>query len=267
VSQIFRYKKFTLEYAFSGTGSQCLLAFHGYGRDASDFTPLQASLGKKYRIISIHLFGHQGSTVDQELVESGIKINEFGEMLGRFLRDLEINRFSLMGYSLGGKIAMVCTELFSERIDEVLLFAPDGFNRNPFYRFISQSRPGFYLYEKTGKTFFRFLSWIQKSSAVRSKLISFVHHHLETDEKRAFVLEIWKTYRHFRPNLKKIRQILQKNSVRMVIFSGIHDAIIRKRDIEKFVRKTKGRCTFVKISSGHRILSENLNAAIEKLIQ
>src|SRR2546430_8395975 len=46
---------------------------------------------------------------------------EFRELFEKFLSEQSIKRFSLMGFSLGGKIALQLLELFPDRVNTVLL--------------------------------------------------------------------------------------------------------------------------------------------------
>lgn len=49
-----------------------------------------------------------------------------------FLLNFGIEKFGLIGYSMGGRIVLVTMELMYQRINSVLLIAPDGLKINPF---------------------------------------------------------------------------------------------------------------------------------------
>ena len=98
------YKGFELEYKLFGSGAEYILAFHGMGREADDFTIFENTLGKRYTIVAVNLFHHGNSKYPTDrLFHKQIKKKEFVELIEQLLLKEQINRFAIMGYSLGGE--------------------------------------------------------------------------------------------------------------------------------------------------------------------
>jgi len=106
MSHFVSYKGFHWQYESYGSGTEILFAFHGFGNHCSDFKILEPSLGKKYKIISFNLPYHGNSSIDESVFNKSISKNELKELMFQFLLRHHVTRFSLMGYSLGGKIAL-----------------------------------------------------------------------------------------------------------------------------------------------------------------
>src|SRR5690606_2199861 len=87
----------------AGSGDELLICFHGFGESASRFTCMEPALGNMFTIVALDMpfHGHttwsEGRDVEQEDLEALIK-----KILERFGKQ----RFSLMGYSMGGRLVM-----------------------------------------------------------------------------------------------------------------------------------------------------------------
>jgi len=111
--------------------------------DRSAFQNFHGLVNENQTLVSIDLFSH-GNSVAKDF--SGISRAEWKDILEAFLKHLSHERFSMMAYSLGGKVVLETVNLFATRVDELLLFAPDGFKRVKFYEFLSLSPIGRWVY-------------------------------------------------------------------------------------------------------------------------
>ena len=125
----------SLSYHEYGSGTALLLAFHGFGMRGTQFKVLEASLGKKYKIISFDLFFH-GETIlqdcDLKKIRKGLQPVFFSKQIKQFLETLfpEVERVSLLSYSLGTRMVLALIEQMPERIASAYLIAPDGIEPN-----------------------------------------------------------------------------------------------------------------------------------------
>jgi pimeloyl-ACP methyl ester carboxylesterase len=63
------YGEFTLPYRIYGAGPELMLAFHGFGREGSEFIQLAQFIGNRYTIYAFDLFYHgaHADSLDKEL--------------------------------------------------------------------------------------------------------------------------------------------------------------------------------------------------------
>src|SRR5260370_41963530 len=98
------------EYEVFGNGSEILLAFHGFANHPSDFKVFEPALGTKFKIISFHLPYHGPVPSDLSGKEISYSKEDLKQLFKKFFALNSIKNFSLMGYSLGGKIALQLME-------------------------------------------------------------------------------------------------------------------------------------------------------------
>jgi 2-succinyl-6-hydroxy-2,4-cyclohexadiene-1-carboxylate synthase len=88
----------------SGRGDgPALLLLHGFTRDARAWQPLLPSF-EDYRTVSVDLIGHGKS--DAPLDATRYSMDHAVEDLTALLHHLDIERTALLGYSLGGRVAL-----------------------------------------------------------------------------------------------------------------------------------------------------------------
>ena len=125
--QKFSFDGNVIAYRKLGAGPAILVAFHGFGQSSGVFRPLERLLTSQFTIFAIDLFFHGHSEYNKNQLLT--KPNWY-RLMDAFLRAQGITRFSLMGFSLGGRFALTTVEAFAERIDQLFLMAPDGITQN-----------------------------------------------------------------------------------------------------------------------------------------
>jgi len=112
-----------LSYKTLGSGNETILAFHGFGHPKEDFAMIEPFLSGNERIIAIDLFGHgQAVFPESRMKNDPISKNEWKSLIEEILIREKVTKFHLMGYSLGGRMALVTFEMFKDRINSVFLF-------------------------------------------------------------------------------------------------------------------------------------------------
>lgn len=115
-------EKGQLFYSKLGAGNKILLAFHGFGQDNKIFDSWVQIIGDAYTIFAFDLFYHGNSIRDH----SKLSKHEWASYLNTFLEQEQIDQFSIVGFSLGGRFAISSALSFPNRTDELILIAPDG---------------------------------------------------------------------------------------------------------------------------------------------
>ena len=262
MSDFISYKGFHWEYETFGNGKEYLLAFHGFGNHSSDFKVLEKSLGKNFSIISFNLPYHGNSTIDANKPDKTISKNDLKELFQLFLNQKSIDKFSLMGYSLGGKIVLQLIELFPGKVNSVFLFAPDGIKTSWSSGFVTRNKAGKMMYRRIihdPSRFFRFVKMLKDLNLMHEKLSEFLHNSLSTAEKRQQVWDVWMCFRDIIPDIKKIQNIINRNEIPIHLFFGKYDRIIPPSIGESFTRGLNNKSSLHVIEMGHVMIKEKMN--------
>ena len=120
-----------LAYRSFGSGSEVWIFFHGYGQSHQDLLAFEKLLTPKQRFIFVDLIYHGLSSWNSS--EKALKKEEWKAILLALLQQESIDTFHLVGYSMGGKFALLSYELLPERISSLSLLAPDGIKTGLWY--------------------------------------------------------------------------------------------------------------------------------------
>lgn len=107
----------TLAYRESGQG-HALVLLHGWAMSSAVFSEMLDGLAESYRVLAPDLPGH-GCSSDPE----AFGLDECAADIIQWLDALEIERFMLGGWSLGGQIALRLVNRITLRIERLLLMA------------------------------------------------------------------------------------------------------------------------------------------------
>lgn len=261
---------FSVEYLRLGKGTKVILAFHGFGRSFHDFEFLEPLIGERFTIYAIHILHHGGSTYPENRVEQGsITSKELVAIYKEFLNHLNVERFSLVGYSLGGKMALTLTEHLSDRIDHLILLAPDGIVTNKWYKFAAHNSLGRRLtkFAKNNPNFFlRFADFLKWSRLVPAHLHRFAYLHLDTSDKRELVYRVWISFRNLRPDIPTIQTKINELQLPTLLIFGKYDRVIRPRIGKHFAAPLKNHAALHLVEAGHILLTPEHGVMIRDFI-
>tara|TARA_B100000508_G_C11465302_1_gene281496 strand:- start:10366 stop:11139 length:774 start_codon:yes stop_codon:yes gene_type:complete len=248
-----------------GSGKETLLCFHGFGKEAKDFLPFEKKLGNKFTIHSIHLFYHGNSIFpDYRLERKPLKKSELKSLIEQIQKNEGFSKFSLAGYSLGGKVALIVAEQFRTDTENLFLLAPDGIGSNPWYYFASQTYIGQRVNQANVKNqwVFDFLFSISKNLRLASKKqMRFARSKMQSEKQRRRVYQIWMSHRKLKSPLKVLIKDFNQRKLPVYFFIGKHEIIIPLNPIEKFVGQLKYGKLFL-MDSGHTLDTEEIGKLI-----
>ncbi len=101
------HKDRTVHFTDSGSGPVVVL-LHGFLEDLTMWDELEPEFSKNNRVVRIDLLGH-GKTDSQGEVHS---MEDQAEMVKAVLDHLEIDRYAVIGHSMGGYVALAMAEAF-----------------------------------------------------------------------------------------------------------------------------------------------------------
>lgn len=248
----------TVHYQVMGSGSRGWLCFHGFGRRAEDFEVFRPLLGDDDRLVCINLFGHGHSAFPPDRIDwSPIQLEEWCEIVELLLESQGFDRFNLLGYSMGGRIAMMTYLGFADRVDRMLLLAPDGLKKNKMYQFASGTRLGRAIYRSIipdPAMLFSLAKMLNRLGLLSDKLHRFVHVHLDTREKRELVYAVWLIYRRLFPDYAELAQKLNTSGTQCNMIFGTYDSIIPVRLGKRFVKRLRRPAIIHQVPVGHRLM-------------
>jgi pimeloyl-ACP methyl ester carboxylesterase len=262
MKKIFTHNDLSISYCEFGDGSEVFLCFPGFGRPAEDFQFLEIILKSNQRLVCVDLFAHGDSVFPEtRIIDDPLEKDEWENLLVSFLNSLGIDKFGMIGYSMGGRVVLVTMELMYQRIQSVLLIAPDGLKINPFYKFASGTRLGRRMYQSiidNPTSIFKIAKWLNKLGLLSDKLHRFVHVHLDTREKRLLVRDAWMIYRKIFPNKKELARLYKHDKIRFHMIFGEYDSVIVPRLGRKFSALLGDEKILHILPMGHRILGQEL---------
>ena len=107
-----------LNFEIKGTSDNHLIILHGFMENLFIWEEMEAELLKKFKLIKIDLPGHGKSEIYSEIHTMELmaeKVNEVAEFL-------KIEKFHLLGHSMGGYVSLAFAEKFPEKLNSLTLF-------------------------------------------------------------------------------------------------------------------------------------------------
>ena len=250
----------SLEYARAGSGHQVVICLHGFGREAADFSAFLPILDANTTLIAVNLFFHGRSNFPQHrLSKLPLEPEEWCNLMRALCDAVGCSRFHLVGYSMGGRLAMVMVEHMAEQIDSLTLIAPDGLKINVLYRFVSETKLGRMLY----RSIIRNPNWILRTadalkwlSILHQNIHRFVYLQLETQANRQRVYNVWLTHRKLFPNLQRVATNTENRNIPCCLMFGKHDAIIPPRLAHNLMKHFRTKPKLILPDAGHRLINK-----------
>lgn len=265
--RVLSYKNSQVSYYRIGSGPNPAICFHGFGEEGTLYSFLEKYADDQYTFYSIDLPFH-GKTEWQE----GLLFthNDLKLIIHEILEQNNLKphptsggtnlQYTLLGFSLGGRIALSFYQAQPECIKKIILLAPDGLRVNPWYWFATQTWIGIKIFELSMKYpgwFFGFLKAVNKLGFVNASVFKFVNHYISNKEARQLLYQRWTTLRKLKPDLAKIRLYIRQYKTQTRLIYGKYDRIILPVRGENFKKGIEEFCTLTVIDSGHQVVHEN----------
>jgi pimeloyl-ACP methyl ester carboxylesterase len=243
-----------LNYSIKGNGKTPLLAFHGFGQSKEVYDPFSELLGDEYTVYAFDIYFHGESEWGDR--NQALEKQDWEQILKSFLEKHKIEKFALVGYSMGGKFALASLELFPRRIKEFLLIAPDGIKTSLWYSlatYPTSFRNFFRAMIVKPKYFYKILKTTKKLGLVDKSILKFANNQMNTREKRRRVYLTWVVFRHLHFDLKLIAFLINQNKIPMMMFTGKYDKIITAENMMDLLQHVK-EYEHVILEAGHNTL-------------
>jgi pimeloyl-ACP methyl ester carboxylesterase len=238
--ELLRYEESSLHYVIEGHGSKNLIVFHGFGQTRNAFDSFAKSLSMEFTIYIFDLYFHGESEWGQG--EQPLEKSLWKKTMERFLELHQVDKFSLCGFSLGGKFALATLEAFAEKVESVILIAPDGIKTSFWYSLATYPLLFRSLFKSMvlHPTRFTALSrTLYKFGLMDKGLIRFAEYQMDTEEKRRRVYNSWVVFRHLTFDLKKIAELINVNAITLIMITGKYDKVIRSENMNTLLDHVK----------------------------
>ena len=192
---------------------------------------------------------------------------DLAAVINGLLKQESVERFSLLGYSMGGKIALQLVPHLAKRLDELFLLAGSGIRHREW---VYQLPVG--LVKRLGgfvdnpKTVIRLVKWLHGRGRLAPSIYDMYRLFLENERRRKKLFFTWLALLNFRTSLAKIVFLLNKYRVKVHFLYGVRDAAIPIADAS-FLCKQLNHTTFQALDADHWLVNERLNGFLEKVVE
>lgn len=238
-----------------GKGPKLLIAFHGFDNDARIFEPLAVCLHDEYTLISVDLPGH-GQT---SWKEPYLKIADLMALVQGIKNEFKAEKFSLIGFSLGGRICLNIVQYQPNWVEALFLIAPDGLIKNVWYYLATCNPIGKVIFKKlTGQPqlWVNRLSWLKRFKIVDESRYKFVRKMLVDRGMSGRVALVWPLMSRLIPNRNLVKWNINKYKITTEIMMGRYDRIIPAKAGEAFVKNIHKYARLHLLESGHALLTQ-----------
>jgi pimeloyl-ACP methyl ester carboxylesterase len=260
------YNESILAYQKKGQGKNVLLLFHGFGQHKQIFDELSTELESHYTLYSFDLFFHGASKWNHG--EQALEKETWRAILQQFLGEKKIEKYSLLGFSLGGKFVLATLELFPEKIERIFLLAPDGIKTNIWYSLatypllLRQFFKSMILRPNRLNQIAKFLQYFHLAD---KGLIRFAQSQMDTQTKRERVYYSWVVFRHLNFDLNSIAELINEHSIKLTLVTGRYDKIITTENMNRLLRFVKDYQLEI-LETGHNgIIPESIPIITKRL--
>ena len=240
-----------VHYTDEGEGTPIIL-LHGTGASLHTWDLWAEKLKENYRVLRITLpgFGLSGPRLDKRY-----EIKDYVNLLDSFVELVGIEKFYLVGNSLGGSIAWLYTSFYDEKIKKLILINSSGFEmveipfviriaRNNFLNFLVKKTSAKFLIKKSLKEVYYDDKLILKSTIDRYYKLN-----LREGNRQAFIDRALINYVDYTSRLKKIKSPT-------LILWGENDEWINVKFAQKFKSMIRYSRVSVMSHTGHIPMEE-----------
>lgn len=238
--ELLHYENSSLHYVIEGDGPKNVLVFHGFGQNGKAFNNFSNSFSTDHKLYIFDLYFHGQSKWGHG--ERPLEKHLWKKTIEQFLQLHQVDKFSLCGFSLGGKFALATLEAFPEKVESLILIAPDGIKTSFWYSLATYPL----LFRRLFKSMvfhpnlFNAISRTLNLLGVMDKgLIRFAERQMDTEDKRRRVYYSWVVFRHLTFDLKAIAELLNRYSIPLILMTGKFDKVIRSGKMKKLLVHVK----------------------------
>jgi pimeloyl-ACP methyl ester carboxylesterase len=170
---------------------------------------------------------------------------------------------------MGGRIALHLTQLMADKVERLVLLAPDGLGFNFWRWFGSDTWLGNKLLHYTVHHPNWSLWTLKKAEEwkiVQKSMANYLRFYIQDEDYRYVLYHRYISMRKFKPALGKLKQFIRRHRIPVKMLFGSFDQVINYKGGEKFKEGIEEFASVKVIEAGHNLLSEGQVGKIAQLI-
>lgn len=262
-----QYENATISYGRFGSGNATCFCFHGYSNDSSIFEILDCNLFSSYTFIAIDLPYHGDTKWSRILLTPKI----LNDIILLIIQKEELPKtFSLLGFSLGGRVAMSAFLFAPQLVEKMILLAPDGLYRGFWYKAALQTKLGnklmAYFLNRTEKAI-RGLRLCKRIGLINNRVFLNAQGFVSSKRESTLLYARWISMRKLHPNLKILGEKIKEYRLPVKMVFGKADHITPAHNAMYLIDCAKPFIDFEQWNAGHMLLREKYIEQLEALFK
>jgi len=267
-AEFIEYQESLVHYFYVNRGPRLVVCLHGYDETGFSFDILKDVLPAGCSLLALDLPYHGNTSWGKSKFEAEVLWDIIGRICAK--HEWQHQSFELAGYSMGGRIALSLLQFRPEKVDRMILLAPDGLSGNFWYRISTGTMPGRKLFAFTMKHPGWFLFTLRVANKLRfinPAVFKFSWFYLKDPVARGLLYKRWMIMRWMRPDLPEIKQQILTRDIPVLLVYGSFDRIMPASDGVEFCRNTHDLCKLEVLPCGHQILQIKNKKHLSKIFR
>ncbi len=237
-----------------------IFAFYGYGQQAEVFLPLAEKIKAKYNLLVVDL-PYQN---DLPVIEK----KQFEFFINELIKKYQVKKITGISYSMGSRFNLVMAECLPEKIEKLILVAPDGIHLRWWNKIATNTSLGHFLFSyfvKSEDVYLNLLSLLYNVKLIPKSMYAFSKWHMRDTECRTKVYHAWMNMKQLIPDLDTLNKVKTEHNFDIIAYFGKEDTIINGTCVKKLATKIPS-ANIVLLNKGHNLLDiELFNDIIQHL--
>ena len=239
-----------------GHGPNLLIALHGFNDRARMFAVLESALAEQYTVVAIDCPFH-GQT---EWSKKTFTKEDLLSIVRQIVEDEGKERFSLMGFSFGARLAQAMLPELAGQLDRLYLLSPDGVKTQGMS--IATYTPVWLRHLlrsilQSPNWFIQMVRWGRHMRIVSPFTYHFLTNNLNRPERLRRTFGCWLAMSSFYLRRRRIKSILQKSQIPTEVYIGLDDPLLHQAALKKQYEGMPSVQVFW-LEGGHRLVGEEL---------
>ncbi len=213
--------------AVEGPPGDAWIIFHGFGQKPAEWLPHAQALCHLGRVLVVELPAHgQSSALRQD---KPISQAAWEHWITALCRKERVQTCNLLGYSLGGRLALASAHALKGRVEQLVLCAAEGAGHSLWYALATRWPLGRRLLKGmvfNPKWVLSTLKLLARIGLLNKSLARFATGQLQTRAQRRLVARSWLALRHLPGSLTALAEVLNRHTIPLLIVAGKHDKTV-----------------------------------------
>jgi pimeloyl-ACP methyl ester carboxylesterase len=248
-----------------------MLCFHGFGMHGKQFLALAPELGNKYTFWGFDLFFHKETKLkDNSLaaVKTGLTKKQLADLIVSFCKTMQIDRFSVIGYSMGSHYATAVVEELPFLINEYIVAAPSSIKPGRMVSFFSRNAAGNKILEKivlSKNAMVNLLVTCKRVGLIDAEGYNILLKEIETEELRFNMYACFTYLRFLITDEAKLTRSLNDYDIRSIFIFGKRDKKYPLAIGKAFLPRIKN-AEIIDMDESHEIINKRFAAVLGGLL-